>query len=508
MAPPHYAAPVTPAPDTRWHSPPPDADRARALALLERHGRAATSFQILEAGNRFWFDGPPDAPTAVVGYVEAAGWRVVAGEPVCAADDLATVARRFADAGGPVAWFAVEQPFIDALAAAGLAHDALQIAEQPDFDPARHTLDGPDNRSLRSQVARARNKGVRVRRIEPDELAERPGSLRAEIDRVLDRWLASRRMSVMRFMVDLEPFTFPERRRYYIAERGSETVGFLAAVPVYGREGWFLEDICRIPDAPNGTAELLVHTAMADARDRGDRYLTLGMAPLAGVEPGPGPHPALRRFMRWCASRAGPLYDFAGVRRFKARFRPDRWTPQYLVAQPGPVGVAPLRAVLTAFADGGLAGFALDTVMRWVERVPARWWAWGLRTLGLALIPWTLLLALADGRRWFGDASIQAAWVVFDAGMVIALLGLARLVARARPAAQWLSLVMTGATLTDFVLSTVQALHLHRAVEGWSAIFVAAGLAGPLTATLYLLLLASVLIRTPSGPRSTRGRPG
>jgi len=32
-------------------------DRERVVALLERHGWNATSFQILEPGFRYWFDG-------------------------------------------------------------------------------------------------------------------------------------------------------------------------------------------------------------------------------------------------------------------------------------------------------------------------------------------------------------------------------------------------------------------------------------------------------------------
>lgn len=479
-----------------WHSPSPEGERALALALLEQHGHHATGFQILERGNRYWFDRAADGepPSAVVAYVEAAGHRVVVGEPVCAPDVRALVVERFVRAsratGCRVCFFGVERPFVDALEAHGVPHGALLIAEQPDFDPARYDIAGRRRRSLRQQVNRARNKGVRVRRIEAEDIARHPGSLRAQIDRVLDRWLASRRMSVMRFMVDLEPFTLPERRRYYIAEWGDEPVGFLAAIPVYGRRGWFFEDVCRVPDAPNGTAELLIHTAMVDARARGDAYATLGMAPLAGVEAGPGPHRVLRRVLRFCASNAGPFYDFRGVRRFKQRFRPDRWTPQLVVACPGPVRARTFVAVLTAFADGGLGAFVLGTLGRVLSRVPPRWWARGLVALAAGLVPWTVLLALSDGDRWFGDRSIQAAWVVFDGVMALALLGLARLVARGRPVARRLAMLLAGATLTDLVLSAVQALHLHRAVGGWAVLFVAAGLAGPLLATVYLWMIA------------------
>ncbi|MCA9541465.1 MAG: DUF2156 domain-containing protein [Myxococcales bacterium] len=492
-------------PADRWRSPLPDHDRRRVLALLDRHPACPTAFQILERGNRYWFAGSRQAPRAAVGYVEAAGFRVVAGAPIGPREATAEAVHGFvADAareGRRVAFFSVGQDFVDALEAAGIAHDRLPIGTRPDLDPQTYTLEGTRRRSLRSQVHRAVNKGVRVRRIDAEEVERAPGSLRAEIERVLDRWLAARRMAVMRFMVDLEPFTLPERRRYYIAERGDEPVGFLAAVPAPAGGGWFFEDVIRVPDAPNGTAELLMHTALLDARARGDTFVTLGLAPLAEVDTAPGPHRLLRRFLRLCVTRAGPLYDFEGVRRFKARFRPTAWTPQWLVTTPGPIGPRALRAVLTAFADGGLLRFGGDTARRLLDRVPAGRWALALRLLAAGLVPWTVLLALADGKHWFGDASIQAAWVTFDAGMTLALWQLARSVARHRPFAPRIALLLAGATLTDFVLSTVQALHLHRAVTGWAALFVAAGLGGPFLATL---MLAALAIARPPVPRVER----
>ncbi|MFN3201028.1 MAG: phosphatidylglycerol lysyltransferase domain-containing protein [Bradymonadia bacterium] len=484
----------------RWHSADPDPERACVLALLQRYGWSATSFQILEPGFQYWFDGDtPEDATGVVAYVDAPGHRVVAGPPVTDPDDLGETTRRFVEAtraeGRRAVFFAVEADFIAVLEGLDppLAHDALPIAEQPEWAPADYTLQGSKRRTLRAQVNRARNKGVRVRRIEPEEIALAPGPLRAEIESVLSRWLASRRMSVMRFMVDLEPFTFPEARRYYVAEQGDRAVGFLAAIPVYRRKGWFFEDVIRVPEAPNGTAELLIHTAMADAAEHDDLYVTLGMAPLAGVPQDPGPHRMLRRTLGWCYQRLGLLYHFPGVRAFKARFHPDVWVQQYMVACPPKAGARSIHAVLSAFAGGGLVAFGLDTARRLLARLSLAWWSWALYMLGVLLVPWTLVLALADGRRWFGDVSIQWAWVIFDAVMVFALLGLGRLVRRRPGPARLLAVFLAGATWTDFVLTTVQAFHLHRAVSGWSLAFVLAGMSGPLLATLLLLVMALVL---------------
>lgn len=483
-----------------WHSEAPDPTRARVLSLLQRYGWSATAFQILEPGFSYWFDRPElDGAEAVVAYVDAPGHRIVAGPPVAEPERVAEIARRFVEASGAegrrVVFFAVEGDFITALSKLDppLAHDALPIAEQPEWAPVGYTLEGRARRTLRSQVNRAKNKGVRVRRVNPEEIATAPGPLRAEIEGVLQRWLASRRMSVMRFMVDLEPFTFPEARRYYVAEQGDQAVGFLAAIPVYRRRGWFFEDVIRTPDAPNGTAELLIHTALEDAQKSGDAYVTLGMAPLAGVPVGPGPHRLLRRGLRWCYERLGLLYHFPGVRSFKARFHPDRWVQQYMVACPPKAGVRSIHAVLSAFAGGGLVAFGLDTGRRIMARVPLKMWRNALYSLALMLVPWTVTLALADGRRWFGDVSIQWAWVIFDAVMVFALMGLGRMVARKPAPARLLAVFLAGATWTDFVLTTVQAFHLHRAVTGLSLAFVAAGMAGPLLATALLLTIAATV---------------
>ena len=90
-------------------------------------------------------------------------------------------------------------------------------------------------------------------------------------------------------------------------------MGFLAAVPVFQRKGWFFEDVIRVPEAPNGSVELLIHTAMEDAREQGDAYVTLGVSPLRGLTDEAGPHPRTRRLLECLGERLGFLYDFGGL---------------------------------------------------------------------------------------------------------------------------------------------------------------------------------------------------
>lgn len=475
-------------------------ERARVLALLKRWGAHATSFQILEPSFHYWFS---DEHDAVVAYVDAGAWRVAAGPPIAPPDAIGAVAARFVARNlgerHKTAFFGVEQDFLDAIATCDppLPHDAVPIGEQADFDAPAWGLGGARRRSLRAQVNRAANHGVTVRRVEPAELSTSFGRTRAEVERVLQRWLATRRMSIMRFLVDLHPFVCAEERRFYLAERHGQAVGFLAAVPVYARRGWFLEDVIRAPDAPNGTVEALIHTAIDDTRGAGDAFATLGMCPLAGIPDGPGPHRALRGLLRLSFRRLGGLYGFATLRTFKGRFRPDAWTPQLLVASPPPIGAGAIHAVLRAFAGGGLLSFGMDTARRVVSSIRRPVWAALLAVLAALLVPWTVMIALADGPRWFGDPSIQAAWVAFDAAMVCAFGGLSWAVSRGHRASLPIATGLLGAAATDALLTTVQALHLHTSASGATAWIVAAGISGPVLATALLVLLITAL----SAPR-------
>ncbi|HSZ83412.1 MAG TPA: DUF2156 domain-containing protein, partial [Polyangia bacterium] len=326
--------------------------RARALALLKRHGWNATSFQMLEPGFRYWFDGD-----ACVGYVDTGAAWIAASAPVTTDEALAPAASRFVDAaraaGRRAAFFATEERFARDPALPALA--ALRIGEQPVWDPSAWTATVRATRSLREQLRRARAKGVTVRALPAAELVDAGGATRRAVDALIARWSQAHPMPPMGFLVAVHAYEHLDERRCFVAERSGRVVGFLAAVPVYARGGWLFEDLLRDPAAPNGTAELLVEAAMTAAAAEGSRYVTLGLVPLAGPLP---------PWLRLARRSGGGLYDFEGLRAFKAKLRPASWVSIYL-SYPASQGVAPsVRDVLTAFARGGLLRFGVATLVR------------------------------------------------------------------------------------------------------------------------------------------------
>src|SRR5574338_203308 len=135
-------------------------ERARALVL--EHGWNATSYQIINPGIRHWFSAAGDA---VVGYVEAAGVRVVAGAPVASLQRLGDVAAEFEAesrrSGLGVCYFGAEER-LENLYRHSPRHSMALLGAQPAWDPRHWAGNCLEHASLRAQFHRAHNKGVTV----------------------------------------------------------------------------------------------------------------------------------------------------------------------------------------------------------------------------------------------------------------------------------------------------------------------------------------------------------
>ena len=450
-----------------------DHERARVLALVQRHGRNTTAFQALEQGFRYAFYGED----ACVAYVDTGGAWVAAGAPLAPHERLAAVADAFVEEartrGRRAILFATETRF----AQAANAMPSLLVGEQPTWDPTTWDATVRSARSLREQLRRARAKNVTVERLAGGSLL--PGArARVAIDALVARWLSTRSMAPMGFLVHVEPFSFIEERRLYAAWSGERLVAFLALVPIYGREGFFFEDLLRERDAPNGTAELLFDGAMRELATEGVRYATFGLAPLAG---------SVERGFALARTWGRPLYDFAGLHAFKQKLRPASWEPVYLSYPRGASSLLATYDVLSAFSRRGLLRFGLETILRGPDVV--------VRALAATLMPWTLALASVDSARWFPAPWIQWAWVAFD---VVLIVGLSALILRWRRA---LATALAIAITLDASVTAIEAL-------AWNARHLRAP-----TDVIALLLavaaptLAAIVMWNARARRSPRARP-
>lgn len=341
-----------------------DDDLAAARALVLAHGAHATAYQILNPGIRHWFSSDR---SAVAGYVEYGGYRIVAGAPVCAQGRLDAVLAELQDdvrsRGLGLCWFGAEPSLADRLVGRG-GHSRFRLGAQPVWHPAHWDAVVRGHPSMRAQLHRARNKGVAVR--------EWPSGRRTAdptLQRCLDQWLESRGAPPMHFLVEPQTLGRLFDRRLFVAERGSDVIGFLVASPVPRRRGWLVEQVIRGRGAVNGTSELLVDAAMRAIAEGGSEYATLGLSPLSTRARVPAvPTPLwLRLLLGWVRAHARRFYNFDGLDAFKAKLRPECWEPLDAVADSPRFPPAALHAIAGAFTDGSPAVATLGALL-WAVR--------------------------------------------------------------------------------------------------------------------------------------------
>jgi phosphatidylglycerol lysyltransferase len=358
--------------DARAHT---DA-HARARTLVLAHGWNTTCYQILNPGFELWFS---NEHPAVIGYVRGHGYRVVAGAPVCIAEHLAAVVAEFsADAkraNDRVLYFGAEAR-LEQLVRASPRHSRVLLGAQPVWNPETWETTISTHASQRAQLARARNKGVRVETW-PNTIAERHPAL----ERCLADWLSMRPLPPLHFLIEPDTLGVLADRHVIVATQNDIPVGFLVASPIPARHGWLIEQFVRTRNAPNGTAELMIDAAMRWMARSGFRYATLGLAPLSRHVPSMAdapPHPWwLRVTFDWLRAHARRFYNFDGLDAFKAKFDPVAWEPVFAVTEEDQFSIASLMAIAAAFTNGkplrtiarGLAN-AAQQEMRWVLHRP------------------------------------------------------------------------------------------------------------------------------------------
>lgn len=341
-----------------------DPEIARARELVLAHGWNSTSFQIINPGIEHWFARGGDA---VVGFVTAAGVRVVAGAPVCERERLPDVAAEFEaesrESNQRVCYFCAEER-LESIYAGSQTHSKFLLGAQPTWNPENWPEAVAGHRSFRAQSSRARNKGVSVTEWPPEKAREHPA-----LKRCLDDWLDSKGLPPLHFMVETETLARLEGRRVFVAERRDVVVGFIVLSPVATRNGWLFEQFPHRPGAPNGTVELMIDTAMRQIAGEGFDYATLGLSPLSAravVEPFDNPM-WLRVLLAWFRQHGRRFYNFDGLDSFKAKLRPQNWEPVFAVSNEPRVSFKTLYAITAAFSGNSPARMVLGGLKRAVS---------------------------------------------------------------------------------------------------------------------------------------------
>ena len=323
-----------------------------ARDLVLEHGWNATSYQIVNPGITHWFSSANDA---VVGYVPYAGYRVVAGAPVCSLQRLPAVVEEFESASNAarhkVCYFGAEAR-LDQVLANSDRHSRALLGAQPAWNPANWDVLVNSHKSLRAQLNRATNKSISIVEYTPEE-----AMAALDLQRVLGIWLSGRGLPPLHFLVEPSTLDRLADRRVFVARHGEAATdepvaAFAVLSPIPARNGWLVEQFPRVPRAPNGTIELLLTTAIRAIAESGATYVTLGMAPLARRDHAQETEPRwLRTLLGFAALHGKRFYNFRGLESFKSKFNPEDWEPVYAIENSPSFSGRALYAIAGAFAS-------------------------------------------------------------------------------------------------------------------------------------------------------------
>ena len=332
----------------------PKPEERGLLDLQSQFGYNEHSFLGISVQSEVWID---PQHNGAVSYNESGKFWIVAGEPLGCEQDLPAITAEFVEYARSrkkmVAFLPATEKFARSVASQNLR--IVKVGASPYFDLQKWNPRGNSAKKLRLGVNHGRRSGISVA-----EVASVSDEFRVEVDGLIKQWVGSRRAGVgFGWLFELIPFQNSEAKKYFAArtEEG-KLVGLLAASPIPARDGWYLEDVLRSTDAPDGTSDLLVFETLKMLAAHGAKLATLGTVPLSekgSRDLSTGHNFIVENALNLSRKHLNSLYNFEGLGCFKSKFVPTWWESEYAIVSKGflvPPRIA--NAVFNVIIPGGV----------------------------------------------------------------------------------------------------------------------------------------------------------
>jgi phosphatidylglycerol lysyltransferase len=344
---------------SRVGEPLPDpSTRTRARAIADRYGSGALlPFQLGE--DKYVFD--PAGSDGLVVYGMAGRTAVVLGDLIGPGEEATPLLAEFIDRCRKLDRI----PVVYQASAAGRRYleeagfRTFKVGEEAIVDLTTFDLAGSRRANLRHTITRCKRDGVQVRWF-PDGLPLEEAHLADELTAIDTAW---RRQAGPQMGFTISQF---ERQALtwlpvsIAVDPAGHALGFTTYRRTGADRGWVLDLMRRVPDSPPGVVEACIAEAAAGFKAAGATSLSLGLAPLAGLDGRNGP--LEERLLERGGRFVQRWYDVKGLAFFKNKFDPT-WVPRY--------GAIRHRRDLVAFVVG-LLWVHLSGALRLPGRRPLR----------------------------------------------------------------------------------------------------------------------------------------
>jgi phosphatidylglycerol lysyltransferase len=224
----------------------------------------------------------------------------------------------------------------------------LKVGEEAIVPLGAFSLDGAARKGLRRTRRDVEKAGAAFAMVDRADVPPILPVLRE----ISDEWLASKATREKSFSLGRFDEQYLAHFSHAVIRVNERIVAFANVWTGNGRE--LSIDLMRYRrDAPQGVMEYLCVALMLWGAERGFERMSLGMAPLSGLEVG-ALTPLWNRVGGLLYRHGENFYNFQGLRRYKEKFDPV-WEPRYL-ATPAGLALPRILANLGALISGGITG--------------------------------------------------------------------------------------------------------------------------------------------------------
>lgn len=268
-------------------------------------------------------------------------------DPVGPRREWAELIRKFVQLAhahnGRAAFYQVRADALPLYLDAGLT--LMKLGEEAHVALADFDLKGSHRAHLRYAIKRGERDGFDVEVLDPAQIPEAMPVLRT----ISDAWLGSREAREKSFSVAAFTDEYLAAQSVLLVRQQGAPVAFVTFMTTDLHTEATVGVMRHVPDASPYAMEYLFTKLALHLKQAGFQTLSLGIAPLSGMQPTPLASP-WHRLAGLVWRFGGRFYNFRGLRGFKSKFQP-RWEPRYLAAS-GSVGVFFTLADLSLLAGG------------------------------------------------------------------------------------------------------------------------------------------------------------
>jgi phosphatidylglycerol lysyltransferase len=333
----------------RTYQPPPSAPRQEELdlaaAIAARTSDTRAYLALLGDKTLLFSD---SRKTFLMYGIKGRTW-IVMGDPIGEEQEALELILKFKDlaerfAGWPV-FYEVGPENLSLYIDNGLT--VLKIGEEGRVNLAEFTLTGSKHKNLRYIQNRLSKEGYQFDIIPPEGVPH----VLSELKIISDEWLHDKKVGEKSFSLGF----FSDRYLSYfpiaVVRLQGRILAFANLWQGAGKKELSIDLMRYSNDAPHGIMDFIFCEIMLWGKSRAYQWFSLGMVPLAGLEPEKAA--SLWRHIGTFVYRHGEhFYNFKGLRSYKDKFDPD-WQPKYLIS-PGGLKLPAIFTNLTALISGGL----------------------------------------------------------------------------------------------------------------------------------------------------------